>query len=891
MNSARLPVRISLLVLGWLLVASLAGPAAAQEVTGALQGTVVSAGSGPEPLVTLTLSSPNLQGTRGTSTDARGFYQFLALPPGVYELHVSRVGLQPMEVQQILVELGRTTVVPSLTVSAQPIPMEPVVLQAPRVTLDPAHTEAGGTIRTSEYSSLPVDRDYKSIINLLPHANTSYRGDPVNVGGSTGLENQYYIDGVNVTDTKNADRATSLPYNFVRAVEVKTGGYEAQYGRALGAVVNALTYSGTNEFEASAFGFTQPSGLAMDARLARGVAVLQPGSYDWGARASGPMLRDRLWYSAAVNPRTDQVEKEIAGFGSFDDRTKALRFASKLTWQATQTTNLELSVFGDPTVQDQVNSLVSGFTSVTSPDPLLAMVKTGGTTASFRARLTPSPSILLQASASRQWDRYSLEGATEVGRSEAYYDMVTGTRGGGLGARYDEHRGRTSLTTQGTLIMPGHTVAAGVDYEDAKVSSSDLISKVYRFGESHYLRNFQSFQGTFHNRSPAAYIQDSWRITDRLTLNPGLRWSGQFLTGASGRTAQRMTSEWQPRVGFSWQLGQPNTQRLFGSYGRFYQTIPTSIAVLSYVDYVLVWSYYFTDPRQPGAVADSVYNGSTYEADKAKQIHGLHAENFDEFTLGYERLLGEETKLTVRAMRRDLRSSFQVGVDLSRDAYWVMGTPGEEIDFLPAPKREYTALEIGVEGTWNRCQYRSSYVLSRSWGNYPGLFGPDMGYDQPGLSYSFNTPNQARNSTGLLPNDHTHVVKVSGAYNTRFRLVGGAALTYESGTPINGLAPGPLGAGWGVSFVVPRGSAGRTPALWNLDLRLSYDLPVPRTSRTQVILDLLHVGNPRRAVRVDEFHYLAADVDGNPVRPNPTYKQATAYQPPMAVRLGMEVSY
>jgi hypothetical protein len=584
----------------------------------------------------------------------------------MYNLHLTRVGLQPIDVQQITFELGRTTAVPTLTTAAQPIVMEAVVVQAPRITLDPAHTGAGGTLRTQEYASLPIDRDYKSIIAILPQANTSYRGDPVNVAGSTGLENQYYIDGVNVTDPHDGSRGTSLPYNFVRAVEVKTGGYEAQFGRALGAIVNAVTYSGTNDFEMSAFGFTQPPGLAMDARVAPAVSVQQPVSYDFGALLGGPLVRDRLWYSAAVNPRTDQVDEEIVGFGSFADRTKAVRFASTLTWRASSATNLELSVFGDPTVRDQIDPLPSGVATMASPDGLLARVESGGKTASLRATVAPSASVLLQGSLSRQWDRYSEQPATSIGRSEpAYIDYTQNSYAGGRQGRSTQDRGRTTLTARGTLLLPGHTVVAGVDYEDLRSVYNSVTDRIFRIDTSVYLRDQQSSRGTFHTRSPAAYLQDSWRISDRLTVNPGLRWSGQYLTGASGRTAQRIADEWQPRAGFSWQLGPAGTQRLFGSYGRFYQTLPTSLASINYVDYLMTYSYYSTDPRQSGATPDSVLDLSTFESDLAKQIPGLHADNFDEFTLGYERLIGEETKLTVRGMRRSLRSSFQLGLDVS----------------------------------------------------------------------------------------------------------------------------------------------------------------------------------------------------------------------------------
>jgi hypothetical protein len=112
-------------------------------------------------------------------SDRQGFYQFLALPPGVYDLRLSRVGLQSMELKGVVVELGRTTAVPSLTVAVQPITLEPVVLQTPRVTLDPAHTAAGGTLRASECADLPVDRDCKSLkVDELHYSTLDENGNP-----------------------------------------------------------------------------------------------------------------------------------------------------------------------------------------------------------------------------------------------------------------------------------------------------------------------------------------------------------------------------------------------------------------------------------------------------------------------------------------------------------------------------------------------------------------------------------------------------------------------------------------------------------------------------------------------------------------------------------------
>ena len=316
-------------------------------------------------------------------------------------------------------------------------------------------------------------------------------------------------------------------------------------------------------------------------------------------------------------------------------------------------------------------------------------------------------------------------------------------------ATFEEDRDRNSLSLRGTLTLPGHTLVTGVDYEDIRVRSAFHSSAVSRILDSSYVTIIGGYnEATFHNRSPAAYVQDSWRVTDRLTLNAGLRWSAQYMVGASGRTDQRITDEWQPRAGFVWQPGRLGTQRIFGSYGRFYQTLPANLAVLMFVNYDLLFTFYSTDPRLPGAVPVMVMDGSSTEADYDKQIPGLHGENHDEYTLGYERLLGARNKLTVRGTYRTLRSSFRIAADLFHVPMYVLGMPGKgDLSFLPPTKREYTSLEVAAEGAWRGVSYRASYVLSRNWGNYPGLYDSDAGVANP---------SQATGFYGAPPGDEQH---------------------------------------------------------------------------------------------------------------------------------------
>ena len=89
------------------------------------------------------------------------------------------------------------------------------------------------------------------------------------ISGGSGLENQYVVDGTNVTNTGYGGLGSysivfgslgnATPYDFIKEVQVKTGGYDAEFGQATGGVVNVVTKSGTNQFRGSAFAYTQPN--------------------------------------------------------------------------------------------------------------------------------------------------------------------------------------------------------------------------------------------------------------------------------------------------------------------------------------------------------------------------------------------------------------------------------------------------------------------------------------------------------------------------------------------------------------------------------------------------------------------------------------------------------
>jgi hypothetical protein len=182
----------------------------------------------------------------------------------------------------------------------------------------------------------------------------------------------------------------------------------------------------------------------------------------------------------------------------------------------------------------------------------------------------------------------------------------------------------------------------------------------------------------------------------------------------------------------------------------------------------------------------------------------------------------------------------------------------------------------------------ASYVLSKNYGNYEGLFDAITHSEFPNENSALNNPSLApTNTTGLLPNDRTHLFKFSGSYRLSFGMVFGVSFIAQSGTPLSDFA-----ALWyGIKFLSPRGSEGRTPSIWDLNARVMYELNFLSSWQTKLILDVFHIASQQEAVDISQFHYWDLDENGNPTNPNPSYGKAYRYQRPMSVRLGIEVNF
>ena len=368
----------------------------AQELTtGTLVGRVTDPGGGP--IAEVLIFAISEAGMKTTKTDANGNYVLPFLRPGTYVVKAEpTMGFNSGIREGVVITLNQRI---ELNFGLEPGKVETVTVTAAPL-VDTTSTSTGTVIRYDEFAnSVPLGRSFTDTYAVAPGV-VSGRGTGqgnYSIGGASGLENSYLIDGVNVTNTGYGgigaynivygSLGTGVTSEFLDQVQVKTGGFEAEYGQALGGIINTIVKSGTNDFKGSVAWFSTPGGtrsdytqVALDAGTSN---LVSQNVNDFAFSAGGPILKDKLFYFVAYNPvvTVDRRQAQLlanpmfapaeagvpvfdttapTGFGvpsdlafpsahsSLERQRQADNYALKLSWQATANQNLELTLFGDP---------------------------------------------------------------------------------------------------------------------------------------------------------------------------------------------------------------------------------------------------------------------------------------------------------------------------------------------------------------------------------------------------------------------------------------------------------------------------------------------------------------------------------------------------------------
>lgn len=264
-NSLRFII-LSVFVLCFSLVAF-----AQTSTTGVIEGTVVDVNGAAVPNVTVTVTSPNLISAQSAQTDGEGKYRILNLPPGRYTVSVPATGGFGEFKSDVDVNLSTTS---SVEVRLQPAGASGTVTVTDTTGsgIDVNTNTQGTNVTSEQFSNFPTQRTVQSLYNIAPTASRSGLRDSAgrdrdpSVGGASGPENNYILDGVTTTDPAYGGSGANLPFEFVQEVEVKTGAFGAEYGKSTGGIFNVITKSGGNEFHGDVFGYLTTKGMVREVK-------------------------------------------------------------------------------------------------------------------------------------------------------------------------------------------------------------------------------------------------------------------------------------------------------------------------------------------------------------------------------------------------------------------------------------------------------------------------------------------------------------------------------------------------------------------------------------------------------------------------------------------------
>jgi hypothetical protein len=286
-------------------VVALANPAFAQTTTtGAVKGRVTdkATGSGLGD-VTVVATSPVLQGSASELTDSSGEYQLTNLPPGLYEV-VFYYGEIKIRQPNVTVQTGSVT--PVYVKIDTAAGQQDIVVDQKAPSIDVGSAKQGVKITPEYTKNVPVrGRTYEGVLGSAGGAQGDRFG--ISFSGSTSVENNYVIDGINTTGLTYGTVGSPLINDFIQEIEVITGGYNAEFGRSTGGVVNVVTKSGGNEFHGTVFANLTPFQAKGDRVFVAGTAISAETSLDYqldfGFDLGGPIIKDKVWFYVAFAPQ------------------------------------------------------------------------------------------------------------------------------------------------------------------------------------------------------------------------------------------------------------------------------------------------------------------------------------------------------------------------------------------------------------------------------------------------------------------------------------------------------------------------------------------------------------------------------------------------------------
>jgi hypothetical protein len=884
--------------------------------TGAIIGTVNDEEGAPLPGVSVTVSSPNIMGDRTTVTDANGRFRFPALRPGAYSVKAELPGFNTVVRTDIRLH---TTIrlITDFTMAITTIEEEvTVIAESPTVDVKTSET-ASVTLTDELLRAMPTSQFVTGIVNLAPGVS----GD-VAYGASDSTGISYQVDGVDVSDPELGSAWVFLDYNIIEEAKIMGIGLNAEYGAFTGVIFNTITKSGGNEFSGHAEIIGQSTNkkfLGIDnfwtidnnqAYIDDNTGLTSPirGLWDSSFHLGGPFIKDKLWfflglqYYRSLNRPTGLIEPHFRDY-------KQPRFFLKITSQVSPKINLTgfLEI-------DRYNG-INRSTGTTSPTPETGVKQTSPeVVGNFNMTFILNPSTFFDLKGSYFTGYYYLD---PQGEGTAVWSAEQNIWLYNNQWWYKADRKRAQANTSIShyaedFITGNHDFKFGAEFEWGWArSQSGYTGYIEGIGAGCYIYDWfgylYAYQYTGYDFNSSytrneIFAQDSWSISDNLTLNFGLRYSMMrgYVKGKSGSVYS--TNRIAPRFGFAWDMFGDHSTVLKGHFGRFTEAMYTAVHDrLSPLSAFGVWSYWYEDSGE-------WYKWYQQELTENLFADGIRHPYMDQYTIGIERELFKDASIGISYINRrwkDILNPYDILAEYEELAvtdpitgapYTVYNQTNPGVGQLVVDNltkdpskgimddvyRQYHGIEFLFNKRFsNRWQLLASYVWSKCTGTIDNGFGDDVGWGG-----STDDPNWWINRDGRSYNDPTHMIKLQGSYILPLDIHFNANFSFITGNTYNRGVRYRLDQGRTTILSEPHGSR-RLENRTMLDLRLEKTFTFQDRFRIGLMVDIFNVFN------ADTITDWGTTIDSSWFEDDPTaYPSSDGHRvyslvSPRAIRLGI----
>ena len=545
--------------------------------------------------------------TTTTTTDQDGRFRLPYLRVGPYEITVQQSGFEDA-VRPLTVVVGGAFELP-VTLSVSGIDTNVTVTADPTV-LEAARSQIAATVSEAEVRSLPMNgRNFLELALLVPGVSptnvastqlfpetSAVPGVTLSVASQRNLSNNFIVDGLSANDDSAALSGITYGVDAIEQFQVVTSGAQAELGRALGGYVNVVTKSGTNLLHGTAYDYVRDDRFNAENPLLR--ARLPMNQHQYGGSVGGPVVPNRTFYFANVEQRrldqTGLTTISDANASAINARLAAVGYGGPLVATGVyrnpvDTTNLlgktdhqvssrdQLSIRYSLYDADAQNSRGAGGLNAPSASSSLDNLDQ---TIAVSNTLTLSPRTVLETRAQFADSDLQAPATDQIGPAVS----IAGVASLGTSSSSPTRRVNKMFQVVNNLShqVVAHAARAGVDffYNDDQItfprarrgsytfsSLANFLAGVYN--NAGYTQTFGASKVSQTNQNLAAYLQDEWKLTPRITLNLGLRYDLQFL-----ETINTDTNDVSPRIGVAWSPFDSRRTLIRGSAGLFYDRVP-----------------------------------------------------------------------------------------------------------------------------------------------------------------------------------------------------------------------------------------------------------------------------------------------------------------------------